>query len=469
MVLFKFLKNTAIYGISPQINFIASVIALPFITKYFNEFDFGIQGTVLAYVAAFSSLSSLGLKMILTNTFFKHKSSFLLVWRQLYGFLVLWNILFSFLLFVLIYNFIPESIVADRFLLAVLVVLPNVFFSITKTLGSLYLQYSERPIAVAWRVLAFGLLSIGLQLLFIVHFKMHFLGWFLAFAIAGMLSNISYLYLVVSRLNLKPIFRFKTRLILNSLRITLPIIPHQYSTYLLNSSDRIVMDRMQVSTDDIGLYNVANTFGSLLEGLSLATTLALNPWVNKAYAEKKDVNVRYIIYSLQIFYYLCTFNLAIWLREIFSVLLNNVNLVATYPLGIVLIMSYNFRPVYYGVIGKLFFAEKTKNLWKMSFSMGVLNIILNILLIPIYGYKVAALTTFACFYLLSIIPQFTKEYKQIVSIKFNSLIFILISIALTVVAFIFRDFSQLIKFALSGTFSVIFVSMLWSFSKKIKL
>jgi O-antigen/teichoic acid export membrane protein len=150
-MLAKFLKNTAIYGLAPQINLIASFIALPFITKYYNDVDFGVQATLLAYIGAFSAFSLLGLKLILTNTFFKHKSTYEVLWRQIYGFLIFWNIIYSIIVGVVLYFIMPVEVVENKIVIIFLGLLPTSLFSITKLIGNSFLQFNEQPKGVTIR------------------------------------------------------------------------------------------------------------------------------------------------------------------------------------------------------------------------------------------------------------------------------------------------------------------------------
>ena len=57
-------------------------------------------------------------------------------------------------------------------------------------------------------------------------------------------------------------------------------------------------------------------------------------------------------------------------------------------------MSYNYRPQYLAVSIRLVYFERTKKLWRISLIAGLINLVLNIFLIPIYGFQIAAATTF---------------------------------------------------------------------------
>ncbi|ETZ24546.1 lipopolysaccharide biosynthesis protein [Pedobacter sp. V48] len=431
----KLFSHTAIYGLAPQIPKIASIVALPIITKYLTEVDFGVYGVITAIAGSIAVLSNLGLNVILSNVFYKSPGQYKWAWRQIYGFLMLWNIPFSILLSIILYFFIPPEAIHDAGYIILLNVLPVVFFGPTSILGNMYYQLKQKPMQIAIRSIIFGFLSVGLNVLFIAGLKMGYMGWFLSICISGMLSQISYWWPLNRKLGLRPIFNFKRRYIRNSLKVSLPTVPHYYSAYLLDASDRAVMKILNVSTGDIGKYNAAYIVANIIQKLGIAAGQAVAPMLNQSYKNNKEIEARSLIFVLQIAFLCLTFILSIWLKEIFVLLIKNKDLASVYPLGIIIVMSYNYRPMYLGANGKLFFYEKTKVLLKVTFSAGIINLILNFILIKYFGYKAAAFTTFFALMYMGYAGYFSKEYKETKKIEYYPLIWLVCTILLTCVAY----------------------------------
>ena len=134
----KLFSHTAIYGLAPQVPKIASVLTLPVITRYLTEIDFGVYGVIVAVAGSISVLGTLGLNIILSNTFFKSPGHYKWAWRQIYGFLILWNLPFAFLLGLILYFFIPQEAVQNNWYIILLNVIPVIFFFFFSNLGSLY-------------------------------------------------------------------------------------------------------------------------------------------------------------------------------------------------------------------------------------------------------------------------------------------------------------------------------------------
>jgi|25_taG_2_1085351.scaffolds.fasta_scaffold00878_3 O-antigen/teichoic acid export membrane protein len=431
----KLFSHTAIYGLAPQITKIASFLALPIITKDLTEIDYGVSGIMGAYTAAISVLATLGLRLVLVNSFFKSPGQFKWAWRQIYGFLNLWNFVYAFLLGFLIYLVVPDVAIENRWTILLLNIGPLVFFGQTKTICSTYYQLKQKPAQIAIRSAIFGILAVGLNILFISYYKMGYMGWFWSSFIVGMLFNLSYFYPLNYILDLKPIYNFKRRLIKNSLKVSLPMVPHYYSSYLLDNSDKMIMDLMSVNTGAVGKYNVAYTVGKFMNSLGVAGGLAIGPLVTKMYKDNNEEAAKNLIFILQISFFLITFGLCIWMKEVFVFLIRNDNLAQMYYLGVIIVMAYNYRPMYLGFSTKIMFWEKTNVMWKVTLGAGLINVILNLILIPFFGFEVAAITTFVAYMFMGYAGYYFKVFKEINTANYYPFLWIAITIILTVLAY----------------------------------
>ena len=102
-------KGSAIYGITPFIPRILTVLLLPILTKYLTSTDYGIIGSITSITFAVQALHDLGLRALLPNYFYKSRGHYKVMWREIYGFLSLWMILYALIQATLLYFFIPEE------------------------------------------------------------------------------------------------------------------------------------------------------------------------------------------------------------------------------------------------------------------------------------------------------------------------------------------------------------------------
>ncbi|TCK84895.1 lipopolysaccharide biosynthesis protein [Albibacterium bauzanense] len=445
----KLFSHTAIYGLAPQIPRIVSIFTLPIITKYLTEIDFGIYGVITAVAGGVAVLGNLGLNVILSNSFFKNPGQYKWGWRQIYGFLMLWNYPFAILLGILLYFFIPVEASENALYIILLNVLPVVFFGPTMVLGNMYYQLKQQPTQIAVRSIIAGILGIVLNVYFIAVLKLGYMGWFLSGCISTMLVQVSYWWPLNKKLGIKPIFNFKWRYIRNSLKIALPTVPHYYSSYLLDISDRAVMKIVGVNTGDIGKYNAAYTVANIVQKIGVAAGKAVSPMLYQTYKDNDEYSARKLIFILQIIFLCMTFILSIWLKEIFMFLIKNEELAQVYPLGIIIIMAYNYRPMYLGANNRLFYHEKTKVLLKVTFIAGFMNLLLNLALIKYFGYQVAAYTTFAALMYMGYAGYFLKDYKQTETLNYYPLLWLFLTILLTVISCYFVEVNYIFKIAIT--------------------
>ena len=156
----KVLTNSAIYGLAPHVPRIVSVLLLPIMTAHLTDVDYGIAGTIAAYTMALSALSTLGVSAYLQVNFFKAKCQYKILWREVYGFLQYWMVFFSVIQSVVLYFAIPDEALDNRWMIILLTNFNGVIFGPSGVLGALYYQLCQRPIPIAIRSVATGLLSV---------------------------------------------------------------------------------------------------------------------------------------------------------------------------------------------------------------------------------------------------------------------------------------------------------------------
>lgn len=428
-------------------------MVLPLLTKYLTPVDYAVAGVVASYTGMFSVLQTLGLPIIIGTSYYKNPTRYPYIWRQLLGFLTIQSVFYCVFIGIIYYLVIPEEAADDRIEIILLNTIPMILFAPTQIFVFRYYQKSGRPVVLMLRTLWVGLISIGLNVYFIAFLHMGYMGWFWSTALSGLAGFLAFFYPFFIRKKFTPIFNFKWRTIKSSLKVSLPTIPHYYSGYLLNSSDRAVMDMLKVSTDRIGLYSFAYNFGNYFEAAATAMTNASSPMYMDAYRYKShkeaEIFSRNLTWLKQGIFLLATSLFCLWSKEIFQLLVSNPELAKVYPLSIIIVMAYNYRPMYIGVMARLVYHEKTKSFWRVSFVAGVVNVALNLTLIPVFGYQTAAYTTFAAFMYMGYSGYFLSSFKQLSQINFKPMMWLSATIIATVGVYFLVELDVWIKVALT--------------------
>jgi O-antigen/teichoic acid export membrane protein len=126
-------------------------------------------------------------------------------------------------------------------------------------------------------------------------------------------------------------------------------------------------------------------------------------------------------------------------------LVKNDELRTAYSLGIIIIMGYNYKPMYQAATNVLFYKERTFSILKISFVAGMLNIILNFILVPFFGIYAAAYTTLGCLLFMGFRGFYLKEYRDTKPLEYYPLRWLLTILLTTLVVYLLKDIAMLYK------------------------
>ena len=73
----KIFLHTLIYGFAPHVSKLATLLILPLLTANLTELDYGVSGIILSYTGLLVLFETLGLRLIMVNTFYHHTNHFL--------------------------------------------------------------------------------------------------------------------------------------------------------------------------------------------------------------------------------------------------------------------------------------------------------------------------------------------------------------------------------------------------------
>lgn len=176
-----------------------------------------------------------------------------------------------------------------------------------------------------------------------------------------------------------------------ALKISLPYIPHSLSLVVLTSTDRLIIAKY-CSTVETGLYSLAYSIGSILMILFSSINQAYSPWLAENLHSIKYEEIR----RRSINYLLIPFTLCIgailMAPELLFFFGGEKYVRAKYVMIPVLIGCF-FQFMYTMFVNIEQILKKTIGMAFASISAALLNLILNLNLIPRFGYIAAAYTT----------------------------------------------------------------------------
>lgn len=239
------------------------------------------------------------------------------------------------------------------------------------------------------------------------------------------LIQIGFYYYIAKKGNFKVNFNFcKFAFLFN-----LPLIPHYLSGYLLDSCDKIMISNM-VSTSATAFYSVAYSIAGLASIGVSAINSSLIPYTYEKCKTKDYAAVNKItIPILFVFAALCLL-VILFAPEIVRIMATDEYMEAIYVIPPVVAGCF-FHFQYFIFANILFYYKKPVLVMYGSVISVVVNIALNYLLIPQFGYQAAGYTTLICFIIQAIFDYIVMK-KAIGTSVYNMKLISLMSFVLII-------------------------------------
>lgn len=265
-------------------------------------------------------------------------------------------------------------------------------------------------------VIAFGLLGYGVM------------GIAISYTLAVFFTFIISLYLLESKVY--PFITSKLKIQVSDLQVretlsfSLPLVFAGFASTIIQWTDTLMIGFF-INATEVGIYNVVLATGFLLTAIAPALGTLLLPVMSDIYARKNKGELKGISKTVTkwIFY----FNFPVFLIiMVFPTKLLALLFGTEYAPGhtalIILAVGFMISSLILVESNILILLKKTKITMGITSIAGLINIILNYILIPLYGINGAALASASSFVASGILFQFySKHYSGIISISSNLL------------------------------------------------
>lgn len=297
------------------------------------------------------------------------------------------------------------------------------------------------------------------NILFIVGMKMGVMGMVISTLITKML-NVSMLFTVTWReFNMKfSLEKFKAML-----SYSLPLIPAGLCLFAIHYSDRYFIQKF-VSLDELGLYSLGYKFGMIISVIVAQPIFRI--WNTQRYdiAKKpgsEEVFGRMFTYIIFAFILVGLFistlideTIAIMAPESYQ---GAAGIVALVVAGYILFGCASFAQL------GMYVNYKTKYLFPIQFLTALINVILNLLLIPIYGIMGAAFSTMMTFLCLTIFSFIVSQKLLPVNYEYLRLAKLLILALSLYIVSRFIDLSLVASIAVKLCLLALYPGLLYLF------
>ena len=244
--------------------------------------------------------------------------------------------------------------------------------------------------------------------------------WYLIFFSGGIISfGIIHLIIVVpltiftvfKRHFIKLSWELFYETIKSSLSFSIPFIPAMVSVLLLGFSDRFLI-KYYYSDVEVANYTIAYTIGTIYAAFFLATNKMWQKYILESLKLQKIDEIK----SAAKKYLLVVVLVGIVILLLKTVLVNILSNSSYYViLDIIptILLGMFFYFLYTLMSNIPFFHKNTYLMALPAFIAAGLNIVLNVIMLPIYGYKIAALTTLISYFIEFVVIYIIclKKYK----------------------------------------------------------
>lgn len=398
---FALVKDVAAYGIGDLLLKAASFFTLPIYTRLFTASEFGRLSYVSSAVGLVTAVLALGGESAYSRYFFEVRSEderqritstwlfFLLGWATM-----------------LTLALVPASRAAARYSfgssndrwLFVLALLGMPIALLSNLLGQV-LRNQFRPKLFTTLNVATTALTIGFSLFAAVQLKMGILG-VLAGTLAGGLLLLPIRVWTVRGL-IRPVF--SVMWLRRLLSYGLPLVPASLAYWVFGTSDRILLGKLS-SLSEVGFYSVASSLTSVLGLAYGALGQAWSPHAVRLYENDPDgapdYHGRVLTFVLALFGLLAV-GLTAFAREGILLVATDRYLPAALAIGPLSLgfMAYASTQV---TVGGISITKRTHYVALYAWIAAILNVVLNLPLIPRWGMVAASWTTAIAYTFLTV-------------------------------------------------------------------
>lgn len=185
-----------------------------------------------------------------------------------------------------------------------------------------------------------------------------------------------------------------------AMSLHLPLLPHTLSLKVLAGADKIMINTM-ISATATALYSVSYSVAVVVNLIKTSIIDAIRPWMYTCLKDNKTDNVKNVMNGLLVFVSALTLVFVAFAPEVIELVAPPNYYEAIYCMPPVMISSFfTFLYSIFSIVEMYY--EETKKVMVASIAAAVLNVFLNCVFIPIFGYIAAAFTTLACYIFLAI-------------------------------------------------------------------
>ncbi len=388
-------RHSSIYGLANILDRIVTFVMIPVYTRFLTPADYGILELVYMTTSIISLVVGMGIEAAVSRFYFDHEeqekrdrvisTAFVGYGAMAFGVALLF-LPFSGLMahYILDSAALKKYFIVALFTLGVDMIIPVAFA---------YFRIRQKSFTLMVFQVSKTALSLGLNIYFVVFAGMGVYGILLSSLISSGLFAVLMTAFVLRQTGTASDFGLLWQMI----KFGLPLIPSNFSAYLVHASDRYFI-KSYASMSLTGLYSLGYKFGALVN--QFVTSPFIQIWTPRRfeYFNREDSERIFA----RIFTYFTALSLFVGLQ--ISILSKDIVQIVTaepywsaYKVVPIIVLSYIIFSFHYHFNIGIFMKKATKYVAYINIANGILNLILNFILIKRFDIWGAAYATLICF------------------------------------------------------------------------
>jgi len=195
--------------------------------------------------------------------------------------------------------------------------------------------------------------------------------------------------------------KYKKVYLKSTLSYTIPIIPHLLSQMVLTQCD-LLMIKFYTGDLNAGIYSMAHTVGFLAFTVMIQIMAVWSPWVFRRLEEKDYSSVKNNSTLMVMLGGYVSIGLLTLTTELVKIFLSDTYTPCIYIVPPLVVAMY-FQFEYLFMYDLEYYHKKSKWIATASVIAAVMNVILNVIFIPMFGFGAACYTTCASYLILLVL------------------------------------------------------------------
>jgi len=432
-----------------------SFISIPILTRLLTTSEYGLISTINSTAQVLTIILVLNFNSYIARKYYDKDSNFGSFMFTIIAFLIIYNVVFLSSIYFfkdVIAGFLNQT--PKLFIIAIITSVTSIFI----TLYYAYLQASMQ--SKQYSIIAFLRASLGLVIgivwIIMLDSDKH-LGRLYASIIVNVIFSIYAVYRIVRICE----FKLDVCSLKNTFSYSIPLLPHALSGFILSQFDRIIINQLNGSSD-AGLYSFAYNVGMLMYIVVLSLNKSWTPILYKKLNEKDTNSISSHSVNNTKIVLLCALGLILFAKEVVIIMAKQ-SYYSALPLVPIVVIGYVMYHFYTLYVGFAFYKKNTTIVAIITIIASVLNVVLNYIYIPKFGYIAGAYTTLVSYAVMFILnylnSRYLLKYRMLkgrsllpCTILFVILALVFYVLELDTLNFVLRVIGKLVLIAVYGTY-----------------